>query len=220
MARGHAPTGRSGGNHAQCDTALAHGGWSRRDTSNINYWSQDAPPVRVRGTIERIESPVFLVKSRDGAELKIVLADNAVAVGVVKATLADIKPGSFVGIGAMPQADGTQRALEVLIFPEAMRGTGEGHYPWDLQPKSTMTNGNVEQSVTGVDGETLTVKYKDGEKKIIVPPGVPIVTFVPGDKADLKPGIKIFIVAAKKLPDGTLQAARVNYGKDGLTPPM
>ena len=183
-------------------------------------WSQDAPPVRVRGTIERIESPVFLVKSRDGAELKIVLADNAVAVGVVKATLADIKPGSFVGIGAMPQADGTQRALEVLIFPDAMRGTGEGHYPWDLQPKSTMTNGNVEQAVTGVDGETLTVKYKDGEKKIIVPPGVPIVTFVPGDKADLKPGIKIFIVAAKKLPDGTLQAARVNYGKDGLTPPM
>ena len=141
-------------------------------------WSQDAPPVRVLGTIERIESPVFLVKSRDGAELKIVLADNAVAVGVVKATLADIKPGSFVGIGAMPQADGTQRALEVLIFPDAMRGTGEGHYPWDLQPKSTMTNGNVEQAVTGVDGETLTVKYKDGEKKIIVPPGVPIVTFV------------------------------------------
>ena len=125
MARGYAPT------------ELAHGGWSRRDTSNINYWSQDAPPVRVRGTIERIESPVFLVKSRDGAELKIVLADNAVAVGVVKATLADIKPGSFVGIGAMPQADGTQRALEVLIFPDAMRGTGEGHYPWDLQPKST-----------------------------------------------------------------------------------
>jgi hypothetical protein len=183
-------------------------------------WSQDAPPVRVRGTIERIESPVFLVKSRDGTELKIVLADNAVAVGVVKATLADIKAGSFVGIGAMPQSDGTQRALEVLIFPEAMRGTGEGHYSWDLQPKSTMTNGNVEQVVTGVDGETLTVKYKDGEKKIIVPPGTPIVTFVPGDKADLKPGIKIFIVAAKKLPDSTLQAARVNYGKDGLTPPM
>jgi hypothetical protein len=183
-------------------------------------WSQDAPPVRVRGTIERIESPVFLVKSRDGTELKIVLADNAVAVGVVKATLADIKAGSYVGIGAMPQSDGTQRALEVLIFPEAMRGVGEGHYPWDLQPKSTMTNGNVEQVVTGVDGETLTVKYKDGEKKIIVPAGVPIVTFVSGDKADLKPGAKIFIAAAKKLPDGTLQAARVNYGKDGLTPPM
>jgi hypothetical protein len=183
-------------------------------------WSQDAPPVRVRGTIERIESPVFVVKSRDGAELKIVLAENAVAVGVIKATLADIKPGLFVGIAAMPQPDGTQRALEVLIFPEAMRGTGEGHYPWDLQPKSTMTNANVEQVVTGVDGHTVTVKYKDGDKKIIVPPDVPIVTFAPGDKADLRPGTKIFIGASKKLPDGTLQAARVNYGKDGLTPPM
>ena len=183
-------------------------------------WSQDTPPVRVRGTIERIESPVFVVKSRDGAELKVVLAENAAAVGVVKATLADIKPGSFVGVAAMPQPDGTQRALEVLIFPEAMRGTGEGHYPWDLQPKSTMTNANVEQVVTGVDGPTLTVKYKDGDKKIIVPPDVPIVTFAPGDKADLKPGTKIFIGASKKLADGTLQAARVNYGKDGLTPPM
>ena len=183
-------------------------------------WSQDAPPVRVRGTIERIESPVFLVKSRDGAELKIVLADNAVAVGVVKATLADIKPGSFVGIGAMPQADGTQRALEVLIFPEAMRGTGEGHYPWDLQPKSTMTNGNVEQSVTGVDGETLTVKYKDGEKKLMVTPETAVVTYVIGDKSDLKPGTKIFIGAGKKQADGTVQTPRVTYGKDGLTPPM
>src|ERR1700737_768644 len=183
-------------------------------------WSQDATPVRVRGTIERIESPVFLVKSRNGAELKIVLADNAVAFGGVKATLADIKAGSFVGIGAMPQSDGTQRALEVLIFPETMRGVGEGHYPWDLQPKSTMTNGNVEQVITSVDGGTLTVKYKDGEKKILARPESPFVAFVPGDKADLKPGVKIFIVAAKKMPDGTLQAARVNYGKDGLTPPM
>jgi hypothetical protein len=183
-------------------------------------WSQDAPPVRVRGTIERIEGPVYVIKSRDGAELRIVLAENAVAAGVVKATLADIKQGTFVGIAAMPQPDGTQRALEVLIFPEAMRGTGEGHYPWDLQPKSTMTNANVEQVVTGVDGRTLTVKYKDGEKKIIVPPDAPIVTFEPGDKADLKPGTKIFIGASKKLPDGTLQAARVNYGKAGLTPPM
>jgi hypothetical protein len=161
-----------------------------------------------------------VVKSRDGTELKIVLADNAVAVGVVKAALADIKPGSFVGIAAMPQSDGAQRALEVLIFPDAMRGTGEGHYPWDLQPKSTMTNASVEQVVTAVNGPTLMVKYKDGEKTIIVPPDAPVVTFAPGDKADLKPGTKIFILAAKKLPDGTLQAARVNYGKDGLTPPM
>jgi len=183
-------------------------------------WAQDGPPVRVRGTIDRVEAPVYVVKSRDGAELKVVLADNAVAVGIVKATLADIKPGTFVGIAAMPQPDGSQLALEVLIFPEAMRGTGEGHYPWDLKPQSTMTNANVDQVVSANDGHTLTVKYKDGEKKIVVPPDVPIVTFTPGDKADLKPGTKIFIGASKKLPDGTLQAARVNYGKDGLTPPM
>src|ERR1700720_311164 len=145
-------------------------------------WSQDAPPVRVRGTIERTEGPVFVVKSRDGTELKIVLADNAVAVGVVKAALADIKPGSFVGIAAMPQSDGAQRALEVL------------HYPWDLQPKSTMTNASVEQVVTAVNGPTLMVKYKDGEKTIIVPPDAPVVTFAPGDKADLKPATKIFIL--------------------------
>jgi hypothetical protein len=152
-----------------------------------------------------------------------VLADNALIVGIVKASLSDIKTGSFVGVTGMPQADGSQKALEVHIFPEAMRGTGEGHYPWDLRPQSTMTNGyveHVEQTVTGVNGQTLTLKYKDGEKKIIVPPDTPIVTYVLGDKSELKPGAKILIAAAKKLPDGTLQAPRVNFGKDGLTPPM
>jgi hypothetical protein len=146
--------------------------------------------------------------------------DNALVVAIVKATLADIKPGSFVGVTGMPQADGSQRAIEVHIFPEAMRGTGEGHYAWDLRPQSTMTNANVEQAVAGVDGQTLTLKYKDGEKKIVVPPDTAIVTYTPGDKSELKPGVKIFIAAAKKQPDGTLQAPRVNYGKDGLTPPM
>jgi hypothetical protein len=219
----HAPacSERSGGKHVPYgDTAVACSGRSCRGPCSPNgvvAGRASSPGARHDRTFE---GPVFVVKSRDGAELKIVLAENVVAAGVIKATLADIKPGSFVGIAAMPQPDGTQRALEVLIFPEAMRGTGEGHYPWDLQPKSTMTNANVEQVVTGVDGQTLTVKYKDGEKKIIVPPDVPIVTFAPGDKADLKPGTKIFIGASKKLPDGTLQAARVNYGKDGLTPPM
>jgi hypothetical protein len=184
-------------------------------------WAQDT--VRVRGTIERVEGQTLVVKSRDGAELKVALADNAVIVGLVKASLSDIKPGSFVGVTGMPQADGSQKAVEVHIFPEAMRGTGEGHYAWDLRPQSTMTNANVvtvEQTVTGVEGRTLTMKYKDGEKKIIVPPDVPIVTYVMGDKSELKPGAKIFIAAAKKLPDGTLQAPRVNFGKDGLTPPM
>jgi hypothetical protein len=184
-------------------------------------WAQDT--VRVRGTIEQVKGQTLMVKSRDGAELKVVLADNALIVGIVKASLSDIKPGSFVGVTGMPQADGSQKAVEVHIFPEAMRGTGEGHYPWDLRPQSTMTNANVvnvEQTVTGVEGRTLTMKYKDGEKKIIVPSDVPIVTYVMSDKSELKPGAKIFIAAAKKLPDGTLQAPRVNFGKDGLTPPM
>jgi hypothetical protein len=181
-------------------------------------WAQDT--VRVRGTIERVEGQTLVVKSREGAELKVVLADNAVVVAIVKASLSDIKQGSFVGVTGMPQADGSQKAVEVHIFPEAMRGTGEGHRPWDLRPQSTMTNANVERTVAGVDGHTLTLKYKDGEKKIIVVPETAIVTYVPGDKSELKPGVKIFIAAANKQPDGTLQAPRVNFGKDGLTPPM
>jgi hypothetical protein len=176
--------------------------------------------VRVRGTIERLDGPIYIVKARDGAELKVTLMDNGLVVALVKASLADIKPGLFVGSTGMPQPDGSQKAIEVHIFPEAMRGTGEGHYPWDLQADSTMTNANVEESVAGVDGQTLTLKYKTGEKKIIVTPQTVIVTYNPGDKADLKPGTKIFVAAAKKQPDGTLQAARINYGKDGLTPPM
>src|SRR5665647_1126991 len=125
-----------------------------------------------------------------------------------------------VGTTGMPQADGSQKAIEVHIFPEAMRGTGEGHYPWDLRPQSTMTNANVEQTATGVDGQTLTLKYKDGEKKILVPPDAMIVTYVPGDKSEITPGTKIFIAAAKKLDDGTFQTPRINYGKNGLGPPM
>jgi hypothetical protein len=140
----------------------------------------DAPPVRVRGTIERIDGPIYVVKARDGAELKLTLADNPQIAGVTKASLADVKQGSFVGVTAMPQPDGGFSAVEVHIFPEAMRGTGEGHYPWDLQPQSTMTNANVEQVVSAVDGRTLTLKYKDGEKKITVSANTPIVTYVPG----------------------------------------
>jgi len=181
-------------------------------------WAQDT--VRVRGTIERVDGNHLIVKSRDGTELKIALAEKALIVAIVKASLSDIKQGSFVGVTGMPQADGSQRAIEVHIFPESMRGTGEGHYPWDLRPGATMTNANVEHMVTGVDGHTLSVKYKDGEKKLVVPPDATIVTYVPGDKSELKPGTMVFIAAAKKLPDGSLEAPRVNYGKDGLTPPM
>jgi len=175
--------------------------------------------VRVRGTIERIDGSIYVVKARDGAELKVALADNPQIAGVVKASLSDIKQGLFVGVTAMPQADGSQNALEVHIFLEAMRGTGEGHYPWDLRPGSTMTNANVERVVTAVDGQTLTLKYKDGEKKIFVPANTPIVVYVPGDKSDLKPGAKVFIAAIKQ-PDGTLQGRAWRVGRDGVTPPM
>jgi hypothetical protein len=175
--------------------------------------------VRVRGTIERIDGSIYVIKARDGAELKVTLADNPQIAGVVKASLSDIKQGSFVGVAAMPQADGSQSALEVNIFPEAMRGTGEGHYPWDLRPESTMTNANVEQVGAAVDGQTLTLKYKDGEKKIFVPANTPIVVYVPGDKSDLKPSAKVFIVAIKQA-DGTLQGRAWRVGRDGLMPPM
>jgi hypothetical protein len=177
-------------------------------------------PVRVRGTIERVDGPTYVVKARDGTELKVTLADNVQVTALTKASLNDIKQGSFVGVTAIPQTDGSQRAVEVHIFPEAMRGAGEGHRPWDLGPTSTMTNANVEQAVTGVDGQTLTLKYKDGEKKIVVPSEAAIVTFAPGDKSDLKPGVKIFIAAATKQTDGALVTPRITFGKDGITPPM
>ena len=175
--------------------------------------------VRVRGTIERIDGSIYVIKARDGAELKVMLADNPQIAGVVKASLSDIKQGSFVGVTAMPQADGSQTALEIHIFPESMRGTGEGHYPWDLRPQSTMTNATVEQIVTAVDEQTLTLKYKDGEKKISVPANTPIVAYVPGDKSDFKLGAKVFIVVIKQ-PDGTLQGRAWRVGRDGMTPPM
>jgi hypothetical protein len=176
--------------------------------------------VRLRGTVDRIEGAMYVIKLRDGTEAKVSLAENALVVAIVKASLSDIKQGSFVGSTGMPQADGTQKAIEVHIFPEAMRGTGEGHYPWDLRPQSTMTNANVDQIVTGVDGQILTLKYKDGEKTILVTPDTMIITYVPGDKSEITPGTKIFIAAAKKQADGTFQTPRINYGKNGLGPPM
>jgi hypothetical protein len=181
-------------------------------------YAQDKP-VRVRGTIERVEGNVYVVKAKGGAELKITLADDAAVSAVVKASLSDVKPGSYVGIASLPQADGSQKALELLLFPEAMRGVAEGHYGWDLQPTSMMTNGNVDETVTAKEGQVLTVKYKDGEKKISVPSDAPIVTFVPGERSELKPGAAIFIAAARPQADGTLQAPRIAVGR-GITPPM
>ena len=174
--------------------------------------------VRIRGTIERVEGPVYVVKNRDGAELKLTVTDNPLFVAIAPSTMADIKPGMFVGSAGTMQPDGTQKAIEVHIFPESMRGTGEGHYDWDLKPQSKMTNANVEQTVAGVDGQLLSVKYKDGEKKLLVTPETVVVTYVPGNRDDLKPGTKIFVAAAKKQPDGTLQTPRITYGRNGAGP--
>jgi hypothetical protein len=183
--------------------------------------AQDAPPVRVRGTIERVDGNTYFVKSREGAELKIALTEKAIVAALVNATLADIKEGSFVGIAALPQADGSQRALEVHIFSEEMRAfVKAAHTPWDLQPKSTMTNGDVAQTKAGADGQTLIVKHKDGETSVLVPAGTPIVSYTAGDRSELKAGAKIFIGAAKKLPDGSLEAGRINVGRGGVAPPM
>jgi hypothetical protein len=174
--------------------------------------------VRIRGTIERVEGPVYVVKNRDGAELKLTVTDNPLFVAIAPSTMADIKQGMFVGSAGMMQPDGTQKAIEVHIFPESMRGTGEGHYDWDLKPQTKMTNGNVDQTVAGVDGPVLSVKYKDGEKKLLVTPETVVVTYVPGNKDDLKPGTRIFVGAAKKQADGSLQTPRITYGRNGAGP--
>jgi hypothetical protein len=175
--------------------------------------------VRVRGTVERIEGPVYIVKTRDGSEVKLVtVEDKPLFVAIVPATMKDIKQGMYVGSAGMMQEDGTQKAIEVHIFPETMRGTGDGHYDWDLLPKSKMTNGNVEQAVTGVDGPVLNVKYKDGEKKVVVTPQTVVVTYEFGKREEVQPGTKIFISAAKKQPDGTLLTPRITYGRNGEGP--
>ena len=168
--------------------------------------------VRVRATIESVDGQTITAKSRDGAEMKIHLADNAPVNEVVKVALSDIKPNSYVAVTAMPQPDGSQKATAVIIFPEAMRGLGDGHRPWDYVPNSTMTNATVDTSVAGVDGEKLTVKYKDGEKTVLVTPTTEIATYAKKSLADLKPGEKIFIAAAKKGADGTLEAPNVSFG--------
>ena len=181
------------------------------------------PPVRIRGEIEKVDGNTLTVKARDGTQLTIAVPDNVRVMNFVKASLADIKPNSYIGVTAMPQPDGSQKAIAIHIFLEAQRGTGEGHRPWDLRPGSTMTNAAVETTAGSVDGQVLTVKYKSGdktdEKKVIVPPDAAIVTYAPADKSELKAGAQIIIFGAQKQADGTLQAQAVNVGK-GITPPM
>jgi len=182
--------------------------------------AQKAPvPTRVRGEIEAVDGDMLTVKSRGGEDVKLHMTPDIRIVGITKIALSDIKVGSFIGTTTVPGSDGMPTAVEVHVFPENMRGTGEGSRPYDLKPNSTMTNATVSESVVGNDGHTLLVKYKDGEKKVLVTPETPVVTYVPAEKSDLKAGAKV-IAFMKQLPDGSFETNRVSVGRDGLTPPM
>jgi hypothetical protein len=180
--------------------------------------AQSPPVTRLRGSIAAIDGKTATIATREGNSVVVKLADNYAVMLVSNAALADIKQGTFVGI-ASSGTDADRTALEVLVFPESARGTGEGHYPWDLKPNSMMTNATVATVSAASDGQTLKLDYKGGTQTIKVKPGTPIVTFAPGDRADAKVGAKVFL-GATKAADGTLTAARILVGKDGVAPPM
>lgn len=174
-------------------------------------------PKPVQGTIEKIDGPVLSIKEQGGTVVPVKLTDNAQVFGVVPAGVADIKVGDYIGVGAMPQPDGSQKAIQVTIFAPSQRGIGEGFRPWD-RPGSTMTNGAVDAAVAGVNGRVLTVKYKGGEQKIVIAEGANIRAYLPGDKSELKVGAHVRITRPEKAPDGSLQAARINVGRNGAAP--
>jgi hypothetical protein len=184
-------------------------------------WAQQPPaPTRIRGTIESIDGKTLSIKTREGSDVKVNITDDIAVIGIAKTSLSDIKQGSYIGVSGMPQPDGSQKALAIHIFPEAMRGASEGFRAWDLRPNSTMTNATVAQTVASVDGQVIEVKYKDGEKKVVVPPDAPIVAFLTGEKSEIKPGAKILIFGAMKKDDGSLETNRIGVGRDGIAPPM
>src|SRR3954466_11141346 len=188
--------------------------------STLSALAQRAPvPTRVRGTIESVNGDTMQVKARSGEDVKLHIASDVNVSGITRISLADIKPGSFVGATTVPGPDGGANAVEVHVFPESMRGTGEGSRPYDLKPNSSMTNATVAQSVVGNDGPTLLITQKTGAKKDEVGPDTPVVTYVPADKSELKPGAKV-IAFMKKLPDDSFETNRISVGRDGLTPPM
>ena len=181
--------------------------------------SSQPQTMRLRGVIDKLDGRVVLATSSKGEELRLRLVDKALVVAVVKASIAEIKPGQFIGSGAMPQPDGLQNALEVHIFAESMRGTGEGFRPWDGAPNSTMTNGTVGAAVSGVEGPAVTVQYQGGEKKIVVGPNVPIVRYEIADTAVIIAGAPFTAVATGKAADGTFEVSRINVGRGGASPP-
>ncbi|HTQ82104.1 MAG TPA: DUF5666 domain-containing protein [Pseudolabrys sp.] len=176
------------------------------------------PADRIAGTVESFDGHVLAVKSEQLGEVKISLADNTMLLGVAKATVADIKANDYIGVGALPQADGSQRAIQIIIFTEQQRGVGEGHYPWQAHPNNTMTNGAVDETVASVDGPVLMVKYKGGQQKIVVPPETVIRAYGVGDKSELKPGARVAVLRVVKKPDGSFEASRVNIGRGDVVP--
>jgi hypothetical protein len=179
----------------------------------------DATPQRVRGSVVSLDGSKLVVHTKDGSDVTVNLAETFAALAVVKSSLAEIKEGTFIGTATVTQPDSSLRSQEVVVFPDKMRGTGEGHYPWDLGSKSMMTNATVSNAVKSVEGQTVTVTYKGGEKKIDIPADVPVVTIVPGAKDEIKPGSIVFVPAMRQ-DDGTLNSGAVLYGKDGVIPPM
>jgi hypothetical protein len=186
--------------------------------------AQQPQATRIRAMIEKVDGNVLMVKARNGDQLTVMMADNARYAAMIKATLDELKPDTYIGVTSMPQPDGTLKAVAIHIFQPNQRGTGEGHRPWDLTPGSMMTNAAIETTVASADGQSITVKYKQGEKvedkKVLVTPQTVIVRYVPGDKNDLKTGVHIIIGAATKNADGSFGAAALNYGRDGVVPPM
>ena len=177
-----------------------------------------APTLRLRGTIEAVGADGFTLKERSGETLTLAFAPNFAVTEVVPIDLPSVQAGAFVGVASMPQADGTLRALELTVFPEAARGSGEGSYGWDLQPGSTMTNATVAELTAAPEGRTLKLKYRDGEKTVVVPSNVPVVTFRPADRSLLVPGAKAFVSA--QLHGDRPVALRATVGRNGFAPPM
>jgi hypothetical protein len=191
--------------------------------SSAGALAEGTPPTRLRGAIEKLDGNVLTVKTRQGKPATVKLADDVGVIGVLGASLADVTEGKFIGTATKGEKDGALVALEVVIFPEEMRGFKEGHYPWDVQPQSMMTNATVSGvsgTTAGAKGRVLMVKYKDGEKKVYVPENAPVVTLKKVDRAALKPGAHVFIGAAERQPDGSFTTKGVNVGLDGLVPPM
>ena len=180
--------------------------------------AQGSQMVRIRGTIDAVSPTSIQLTSREGDKLTVVTGDNLTVTEIVPASISDIKSGTFIGTAAVTQSDGSLRALEVQVFPESRRGTGEGYYQYDLQPGSSMVNGTA-GDVVGAAGRTLTIHYKGNEKKLVVPQNAPIITYEPGNRAMLVPGAHV-IFSATKAADGSLSATRISVGKDGLVPPM